>query len=62
MYPLPSLNPDGLSSNGPTISSVVMLYPYDHNTGYGSAEHLGFGSPGLGSTLCNSTDVEAHRI
>ncbi|KAL3572118.1 hypothetical protein D5086_026022 [Populus alba] len=48
MYPLPSLNPDGLSSNGPTISSVVMLYPYDHNTGYGSAEHLGFGSPGLG--------------
>ncbi|KAJ6879582.1 hypothetical protein NC652_033010 [Populus alba x Populus x berolinensis] len=49
MYPLPSLNPDGLSSNGPTISSVVMLYPYDHNTGYGSAEHLGFGSPGLGN-------------
>lgn len=44
MYPLPSLNP-GVSSNGPTIPSVVMLYPYDHNTGYGSAEHLGFGSP-----------------
>jgi len=56
MYPLPSLNPGGLSSNGPTISSVVMLYPYDHDTGYGSAEHLGFGSSGpVGFSGVNET-------
>ncbi|KAF7844114.1 poly(A) RNA poly(A)merase cid14-like protein [Senna tora] len=47
MYSLPSMNPSGVSSNGPTIPSVVMLYPYDHNAGYGSpAEHLEFGSFG----------------
>ncbi|KAG5231456.1 nucleotidyltransferase [Salix suchowensis] len=44
IYLLPSLNPGGLSSKGPTISSDIMLYPSDHNTGYGSAEHLEFGS------------------
>ena len=47
MYPLPAMNPSGVSSNGPTIPSVVMLYPYDHNSGYGSpAEQLAFGSLG----------------
>ncbi|XVE77267.1 hypothetical protein DITRI_Ditri13aG0048500 [Diplodiscus trichospermus] len=47
MYPLPAVNPSGVSSNGPTIPSVVMLYPYDHNSGYGSpAEQLEFGSLG----------------
>ncbi|XP_022770559.1 uncharacterized protein LOC111313938 [Durio zibethinus] len=47
IYPLPAMNPNGLSSNGPTIPSVVMLYPYDHNSGYGSpAEQLEFGSLG----------------
>ncbi|KAK3037305.1 hypothetical protein RJ639_032067 [Escallonia herrerae] len=47
MYPLPSMNPSGLSSNGPTVPSVVMLYPYDHNASYGSqTEHLEFGSLG----------------
>ncbi|XWS46204.1 hypothetical protein CRYUN_Cryun14cG0044700 [Craigia yunnanensis] len=47
IYPLPAMNPSGVSSNGPTIPSVVMLYPYDHNSGYGSpAEQLAFGSPG----------------
>ncbi|EOX95734.1 Poly(A) RNA polymerase cid14, putative [Theobroma cacao] len=47
MYPLPAMNPSGVSSNGPTIPSVVMLYPYDHNSGYSSpAEQLEFGSLG----------------
>ncbi|CAL8123638.1 unnamed protein product [Prunus armeniaca] len=47
MYPLPAMNPSGVSSNGPSIPSVVMLYPYDHNTGYGPpAEQLEFGSLG----------------
>ena len=31
MYPLPAMNPGGVSSNGRTMPSVVMLYPYDHN-------------------------------
>ncbi|XP_021281040.1 uncharacterized protein LOC110414270 [Herrania umbratica] len=47
MYPLPAMNASGVSSNGPTIPSVVMLYPYDHNSGYSSpAEQLEFGSLG----------------
>ncbi|KAJ7962553.1 Poly(A) RNA polymerase cid14 [Quillaja saponaria] len=47
MYPMAAMNPSGVSSNGPTIPSVVMLYPYDHNTGYRSpAEQLEFGSLG----------------
>ncbi|XP_054780559.1 uncharacterized protein LOC129288161 [Prosopis cineraria] len=47
MYSLPGMNPSGVSSNGPTMPSVVMLYPYDHNTGYSSpAEHVEFGSFG----------------
>ncbi|KAJ7951289.1 Poly(A) RNA polymerase cid14 [Quillaja saponaria] len=46
MYPLPAMNPSA-SSNGPTIPSVVMLYPYDHNASYGPpAEQLEFGSQG----------------
>ena len=55
MYPLPSLNP-GVSSNGPTIPCVDMLYPYDHNTGYGRAEHLELGSLGpAGFSSANET-------
>ncbi|KAI4355215.1 hypothetical protein L6164_004008 [Bauhinia variegata] len=47
MYPLPGMNPGGVSSNGPTIPSVVMFYPYDHSTGYSSpVEQLEFGSLG----------------
>ncbi|XP_022757533.1 uncharacterized protein LOC111304829 isoform X2 [Durio zibethinus] len=47
MYPVPAMNPRGVSSNGPTIPSVVMLYPYDHNSGYCSPnEQLEFGSLG----------------
>ncbi|KAG5036865.1 hypothetical protein JHK82_017649 [Glycine max] len=47
MYPMPAMNPSGVSSNGPTMPSVVMFYPYDHNTGYGSpAEQLEFGTLG----------------
>ena len=48
MYPLPTMNPSGVASNGPNIPPLVMLYPYDHNAGgYGShAEQLEFGSLG----------------
>jgi hypothetical protein len=48
MYSLPGMNPSGVSSNGPTMPSLVMLYPYDHNAGYGPppAEQLEFGSLG----------------
>ncbi|XP_043724351.1 uncharacterized protein LOC122671279 isoform X2 [Telopea speciosissima] len=43
MYPLPSVNSNGVTPTGP----VVMLYSYDHNSGYGSpAEQLEFGSLG----------------
>ncbi|KAK2993853.1 hypothetical protein RJ640_003965 [Escallonia rubra] len=65
MYPLPSMNPSGLSSNGPTVPSVVMLYPYDHNTSYGSqTEHLEFGSlgpVGFSSTNEHSQASEGSR-
>ncbi|KAI9180015.1 hypothetical protein LWI28_000275 [Acer negundo] len=47
MYPLPAMNPSGVSSNGPTMPSVVMFYPYDHNAAYGTpSEQLEFGSLG----------------
>lgn len=46
MYPLPAMNPGGVSSNGPTMPSVVMLYPYDQNAGYSLPEQLEFGSLG----------------
>ncbi|TYK04389.1 Poly(A) RNA polymerase cid14 [Cucumis melo var. makuwa] len=47
MYPLPSMNPGVVSSNGPSMPSVVMLYPLDHNGSYASpAEQLEFGSLG----------------
>ncbi|XP_020228394.1 uncharacterized protein LOC109809476 isoform X2 [Cajanus cajan] len=47
MYPIPTMNPGGVSSNGPTMPSVVMFYPYDHNTGFSSpSEPLEFGSLG----------------
>lgn len=46
-YPLPAMNPSGVSSNGATMPPLVMVYPYDHNAGYGShAEQLEFGSLG----------------
>ncbi|XP_077231630.1 uncharacterized protein LOC143864729 isoform X2 [Tasmannia lanceolata] len=47
MYPMPAVNSNGVSPSGPGLSSVVMLYSYDHNGGYGSpAEQLEFGSLG----------------
>ncbi|XP_041001969.1 uncharacterized protein LOC121247639 isoform X4 [Juglans microcarpa x Juglans regia] len=47
MHPIPSMNSSGVLSNGPTIPPLVMLYPYDHSTGYGShAGQLEFGSLG----------------
>ncbi|CAL1379560.1 unnamed protein product [Linum trigynum] len=46
MYPITSMNPGGLPSNGP----VVMFYPYDHQNGggggYVSADQIEFGSLG----------------
>ncbi|XP_074326105.1 uncharacterized protein LOC141664107 isoform X2 [Apium graveolens] len=45
MYPVPSVNHNLLSSNGPNTPSLVMLYPYDHNPNYSpTAEQLDFGS------------------
>ena len=47
MYPVPGMNSSGIMSNGPSVPSVVMLYPYDHNSGYVSpGEQLEFGSLG----------------
>ncbi|KAJ4956694.1 hypothetical protein NE237_013477 [Protea cynaroides] len=47
MYPLPAVNSNGITPNGPAVPSVVMFYSYDHNVGYGSpAEQLEFGSLG----------------
>ncbi|XP_019455941.1 PREDICTED: uncharacterized protein LOC109356832 isoform X1 [Lupinus angustifolius] len=47
VYPIPGMNSSGVSSNGPTMPSVVMFYPYDHNMGYSTpAEQLEFGSLG----------------
>ncbi|XP_024987416.1 uncharacterized protein LOC112522493 isoform X3 [Cynara cardunculus var. scolymus] len=47
MYPLPASNPGGPSSNGSTVPNMVMVYPYEHNTGFTShTEQLEFGSLG----------------
>ncbi|KAK9015313.1 hypothetical protein V6N11_006425 [Hibiscus sabdariffa] len=54
MYPISAMNSNGVSSNGPSaIPSVVMLYPYDHNSSYGNpSEQLEFGSFGLMGLSC----------
>uniref|UniRef100_A0A2P2M8I0 Uncharacterized protein MANES_01G247200 n=2 Tax=Rhizophora mucronata TaxID=61149 RepID=A0A2P2M8I0_RHIMU len=65
MYPLPSINHGGVSSNGPTMPSVVMFYPYDHKAGSGSpAEQLEFGSFGpVGSSGVNEVShYEGSRL
>ncbi|KAL2478699.1 nucleotidyltransferase [Forsythia ovata] len=47
LYPLPAMNSSGMSSNGPSVPPVVMLYPFDHDATYGShGEQLEFGSLG----------------
>ncbi|XAR62974.1 Polynucleotide adenylyltransferase [Bertholletia excelsa] len=47
MYPLPAMNPSGMSTNGATVPSVVMLYPFDQNASHSShADQLEFGSLG----------------
>ncbi|KAM7472296.1 hypothetical protein LguiA_010479 [Lonicera macranthoides] len=52
MYPVPAVNhpQSGLSSNGPNVPSVVMLYPYEHNNASSYSLHppeqLEFGSIG----------------
>ncbi|KAL9245414.1 hypothetical protein vseg_019072 [Gypsophila vaccaria] len=40
MYPLPGMNSGEGTSNGPTMQSLVMLYPY------GDGQNLGYVSPG----------------
>lgn len=59
MYQLPVMNPSGISSNGQTHPSVVMLYPFDHNASYKShAEQLEFGSLGpVGFTCTNERQL-----
>ncbi|KAH7864407.1 hypothetical protein Vadar_029284 [Vaccinium darrowii] len=59
MYQLPVMNAGGISSNGHTLPSVVMLYPFDHNTSYSShAEQLEFGSLGpVGFTGTNERQL-----
>ncbi|CAN4099454.1 unnamed protein product [Withania somnifera] len=47
MYPLTSMNPSAVSSNGTGVPPVVMFYPFDHNSAYNShGEQLEFGSMG----------------
>ncbi|KAJ8634494.1 hypothetical protein MRB53_008761 [Persea americana] len=47
MYPIPPMDSNSVTPTGPAVPSVVMLYSYDHNGGYGSqAEQLEFGSLG----------------
>ncbi|MCL7046419.1 hypothetical protein MKW94_016726 [Papaver nudicaule] len=53
MYPMVSVNSNGVSSTGPAGPSVVMLYPYDQNVGYSSpSDHVEFGSVRQGSFSC----------
>lgn len=47
MYPMPAMNPNGISPSGAGVPPVVMLYPYDLSMGYASpTEQLEFGSIG----------------
>ncbi|KAK9749501.1 hypothetical protein RND81_02G130100 [Saponaria officinalis] len=46
MHPLPGMNPGEVMSNGPTMQSVVMLYPYGQSQSQNSGEQLEFGSLG----------------
>ncbi|CAI9781517.1 unnamed protein product [Fraxinus pennsylvanica] len=34
IHSFPAMNPSGVSSNGPSIPPVMMLYPFDHNANY----------------------------
>ncbi|KAI3960864.1 hypothetical protein MKW92_030764 [Papaver armeniacum] len=53
MYPMVSINSNGVSPTGPAGPSVVMLYSYDRNVGYSSpAEPVEFGSVRQGSFSC----------
>ncbi|KAF9617850.1 hypothetical protein IFM89_039032 [Coptis chinensis] len=47
LYPYQMLNSNGMPPTGPGVPSVVMLYSYDQNVGYGlSGEQVEFGSLG----------------
>ncbi|XP_026459836.1 uncharacterized protein LOC113360547 [Papaver somniferum] len=53
IYPMVSINSNGVSPTGPAGPSVVMLYSYDRNVGYSSpAERVEFGSVRQGSFSC----------
>ena len=47
VYPIPTVNPSEVSSNGSSAPSVVMVLSYEHDTNHGSqAEQPEFGSIG----------------
>ena len=47
VYPIPTVNPPEVSSNGSNAPSVVMVFSYEHDTNHGSqAEQPEFGSIG----------------
>ncbi|XP_031091650.1 uncharacterized protein LOC115996529 [Ipomoea triloba] len=46
MYPFTAMNPTGVSSNGPTVPPLVMLYPFDNPSYCSHGEQLEFGSLG----------------
>ncbi|GAB4861603.1 hypothetical protein Ancab_036796 [Ancistrocladus abbreviatus] len=64
MYPLPGMNPSG--ADGPPVPSVVMFYPYDHNSGFGaSGQQLEFGSLGpvdFVGTVTNEVSQEVNQM
>ena len=57
------MNPGAVTSNGPSMPSIVMFYPLDHNGGYGSpAEQLEFGSLGpVGSANLNDVSPQMNE-
>lgn len=58
MYSMPTITPNGVSSDGSNVQSVVMLYPYEHSANYGSlAEQPEFGS--LGTAGFSGTNEQA---
>nr|CAN74089.1 hypothetical protein VITISV_015038 [Vitis vinifera] len=56
VYPIPTVNPSEVSSNGSNAPSVVMVLSYEHDTNHGSqAEQPEFGS--IGTTGFSAIEV-----
>ncbi|KAL9270826.1 hypothetical protein AKJ16_DCAP22775 [Drosera capensis] len=64
MYQLPGMNQSGVTSNGPAVPSVVMLYPYEQNPSYGATtrEQLEFGSLGRVGFMAPGMNEAAQRV